>query len=35
VNGVHGVRALAVMRAMLRSQAERRSVRMEEILETD
>ncbi|MEE9256747.1 MAG: Gfo/Idh/MocA family oxidoreductase [bacterium] len=35
VSGVHGVRALAVMRAMLRSQAERRTVRMEEILETD
>ncbi|MFP6870773.1 MAG: Gfo/Idh/MocA family oxidoreductase [Nitrospinota bacterium] len=35
VTGVHGVRALAVMRAMLRSHAERRAVTMEEILESD
>ena len=35
VGGMHGVRALGVMRAMLRSHAERRVVTMEEILETD
>jgi hypothetical protein len=35
VTGVHGVRALAIMRAMLRSHAERRLVSLEEILEND
>lgn len=35
VAGVHGVRALAIMRAMLRSHGERRAVTMEEILESD
>ena len=35
VTGRHGVRALAVMRAILKSSAERRTVTMEEILETD
>ena len=35
VTGRHGVRALAVMRAILKSSAEKRTVTMEEILETD
>jgi predicted dehydrogenase len=35
VTGVHGVRALAVMRGILKSHAERRTVTMEEILESD
>ncbi len=35
VTGRHGVRALAIMRAMLKSNAERRIVTIEEILETD
>ena len=35
VTGRHGVRALAVMRAILKSNAERRIVTIEEILETD
>ncbi len=35
VTGRHGVRALAIMRAILKSNAERRIVTIEEILETD
>ena len=35
VTGRHGVRALAVMRAILKSSAERRTVTVKEILETD
>lgn len=35
IAGVHGVRALAVMRGMLRSRDEKRAVTMDEILETD
>ena len=35
VTGRHGVRALAIMRAILKSNAERRIVTIEEILEND
>lgn len=35
VTGRHGVRALAIMRAILKSSAERRIVAIQEILETD
>ncbi|MBI3128154.1 MAG: Gfo/Idh/MocA family oxidoreductase [Candidatus Tectomicrobia bacterium] len=35
VTGVHGIRALAIMRAILKSHAERRAVSVDEILERD
>lgn len=35
VTGIHGVRALAIMRAMFKSHAERRLVTIEEVMEND